>query len=89
MTEPEALSLAWSVLRERGLQDEVGKVGSIHFSTAQERREVLGKDHPDQSDYWYVTFSLKLDDGVVSQTPDSILVQIDNSTRVATILAQM
>lgn len=66
MTEQEALTRAWPVLEKEGCRDAVAKVSTIHFSTARERREVLGQDHPDNPDYWYIDSALKLDEGVVS-----------------------
>lgn len=89
MTESEATSRAWSALRQHNLLDQVVGVGSIHLSTVQERQDCLGYDPLDVADYWYITFLLKLDENVVSQTPDSILVQIDNVTHDVEIVTQM
>lgn len=89
MTEAEALDRAWSVLRESDSEQEVGGLKSIRLSTAAEVREVLEVDDPDLTDTWYVSFLLKLDEGVVDQIPDDILITVDDRTGEATLHYQM
>jgi len=89
MTESEALIIASAVLHEAGLQDEVTGLKSIRLSLAAEVREVLGSTDPDLADTWYVSFALKLDEGVVSQHPDNILITVDDHSGQATLIYQM
>ena len=89
MKETEALNIAWSVIRDNGLEKEVTGLKSIRFTQAAEEHEVLGVDDPDLVDKWCVSFSLVLEEGVLSQEPDDFLVTIDDRTGKATVVYQM
>jgi hypothetical protein len=89
MTEAEALERAWSVVRQAGIEQEIVRLKSIRLSTAAEVREVLEVDEPDLTDTWYVSFLLKLDEGVLYQHPDDILITVDDGTGEATVHYQM
>jgi hypothetical protein len=89
MTEGEALERAWSVVRQAGIEQEIVRLKSIRLSTAAEVREVLEVDELGLADTWYVSFLLKLDEGVLYQHPDDILITVDDGTGDATVHYQM
>ena len=89
MTESEALAKAYAVVRGEGLQDQITGLKSVRLSLASEVRSVLGCDDPDLADTWYVSFGLKLDEGVVYQHPDDILLTVDDHTGRVTLHYQM
>jgi hypothetical protein len=89
MTEAEALEIAWSVIRGTALEQEIVGLKSIRLSIAAEVREVLEIEDPDLTDTWYVSFLLKLDEGVIYQHPDDILITVDDCTGEATLHCQM
>jgi len=89
MTEVEVLARATAAMQQEGLQDQITGLKSIRLSLASEVREVLGWDEPDARDIWYVSFGLKLDEGVVHQSPDSVLFTVDDQSGEVTLVYQM
>jgi hypothetical protein len=89
MTEPEALAIVTTAIREEGLGAQITGLKSIRFSPASEFREVFGCDDPDARDVWYVSFALKLDEGVIEQHPDDVLFKVDDQTGEVTLIWQM
>ena len=97
MTEAEALDKAWAMVRENDLERDIVGLKSVHLSRVSEVREVLGDNSdvrevlglPELADTWYVSFLLKLQEGVVYQHPDDILISIDDRTGEPTLHWQM
>jgi hypothetical protein len=89
MTEAEAPARATAAMQREGLQGEMTGLKSIRLSLASEVREGLRCDETDVRDTWYVSFSLKLDEDVVDQSPDNVLFTVDDQSGEVTLVYQM
>ncbi len=89
MTDQEALAIAWSAVDQEQLHDQIRGLAGLRLATAAEERDVLGIIDPQLRDTWYVSFWLKLEDDVVDQSPNTILIKIDDQSGNAELVYQM
>lgn len=89
MTQDEAVAIAWATLNQHGRSGSVSRIASVRLRTAAEAREMFGENIPPWRDTWYIDFQLPLEPGVLLQSPDTLLVAVDDASEEGTIVYQL